>query len=138
MKKSIAVFRHVQNEPLGYFQQIFNEKSISFDYLNLYETNEIPGQINATHLIFLGGPMSVNDENELPWLIQEKELIRQSVKSGQKVLGICLGAQLIASAYEAKVFRFVNETGWKMLNRENDATGIFSSFPGLPASRRDV
>ena len=73
--------------------------------------------------------MSVNDEDEFPWLIQEKELIRRSVETGQKVLGICLGAQLIASAYGAKVFRSVNETGWRILNRENDVLGIFSLFP---------
>ncbi|MCX6700578.1 MAG: type 1 glutamine amidotransferase [Methanomicrobiales archaeon] len=106
-----------------------DEKKIPFEYLNLYETNEIPLIPNTSHLIFLGGPMSVNDENEFPWLIHEKELIRKSVKTGQKVLGICLGAQLIASAYGAKVFPFVNETGWKILTRENDAQGIFSEFP---------
>lgn len=129
MVPRIVVFRHVANEPLGYFETYLNENRIPFEYINLYETNEIPRTINGTHLIFLGGPMSVNDEIELPWLIQEKELIRRSVKKDQKVLGICLGAQLIASAYGAKVFRFVNETGWKMLNRVNDAKGIFSSFP---------
>jgi GMP synthase (glutamine-hydrolysing) len=73
--------------------------------------------------------MSVNDEEKFPWLIREKELIRRSAKTGQKVLGICLGAQLIASAYGAPVFPFVNETGWHMLNRENNAGGIFSCFP---------
>jgi GMP synthase-like glutamine amidotransferase len=73
--------------------------------------------------------MSVNDENEFPWLIQEKELIRKSVKGGQNVLGICLGAQLIASAYGAKVYRYVNETGWSGLHRAPDTRGIFSRFP---------
>jgi GMP synthase (glutamine-hydrolysing) len=125
----IVAFRHVPNEPLGFFETYMDEKKIPFEYLNLYETNEIPSTIYASHIIFLGGPMSVNDENEFPWLIQEKELIRRSVKTGQNVLGICLGAQLIASAYGAKVFPFVNETGWKMLTRENDAPGIFSKFP---------
>jgi GMP synthase (glutamine-hydrolysing) len=125
----IVAFRHVPNEPMGFFETYMNEKKIPFEYLNLYETNEIPSTINASHLIFLGGPMSVNDENEFPWLIQEKELIRRSAKTGQKVLGICLGAQLIASAHGAKVFPCVNETGWKMLTRENDVPGIFSEFP---------
>ena len=125
----IAAFRHVPNEPLGYFETILNEQKIPFEYVNLYETNEIPRNLSATHLIFLGGPMSVNDENEFPWLVQEKELIRRSGKTGRKVLGICLGAQLIASAFGAKVYRFVNETGWRMLDREKDPAGIFSGFP---------
>ena len=67
--------------------------------------------------------------SEFPWLKQEKELIRKSVKAGQKVLGICLGAQLIASAHGRKVYRFVNETGWHPLDRVPDATGAFASFP---------
>jgi GMP synthase-like glutamine amidotransferase len=125
----IVAFRHVPNEPLGYFETILNEQKIPFEYINLYETNEIPPSISASHLVFLGGPMSVNDEDEFPWLLQEKVLIRRSVKMDQKVLGICLGAQLIASSYGTKVFRFVNETGWRMLRREKDATGIFSCFP---------
>ncbi len=126
----IAAFRHEKNEPLGYFGTVFNEHEIPFDYVNLYETNEIPRLPDATHLIFLGGPMSVNDEAEYPWLKEEKELIRRSGKTGRKVLGICLGAQLIASAYGAKVYRFVNETGWYHISREEGAGGIFSRFPG--------
>jgi len=73
--------------------------------------------------------MSVNDEREFPWLKQEKELIRRSVKAGQNVLGICLGAQLIASAHGAKVYRFVNETGWSLISRAQNAEGIISAFP---------
>jgi GMP synthase-like glutamine amidotransferase len=73
--------------------------------------------------------MSVNDEHEFPWLVQEKELIRRSVKKDRKVLGICLGAQLIASAHGSKVYKYVNETGWSKLSRVCDARGIFSLFP---------
>jgi len=73
--------------------------------------------------------MSVNDEDTYPWLKQEKELIRRSLKAGQKVLGVCLGAQLIASAHGARVYPFVQETGWHPLNRATSASGIFSTFP---------
>jgi GMP synthase (glutamine-hydrolysing) len=129
MDPKIAIFQHVQNEPSGYFETIFREKNITFEYIRLYDTNEVPRLRDATHLVFMGGPMSVNDEREFPWLKQEKELIRRSEKAGQKVLGICLGAQLIASAHGAKVYRFVKETGWSPLNRVQDAEGIFSAFP---------
>jgi len=129
MVPRVVAFRHKLNEPLGYLETILAEQKIPFGYVNLCDTNECPRLVNATHLVFLGGPMSVNDEDEFPYLAGEKELIRKSVKSGQKVLGICLGAQLIASAYGAPVFRFVNETGWYQVRRENDATGVFSRFP---------
>jgi GMP synthase-like glutamine amidotransferase len=64
-------------------------------------------------LLVLGGPMSVNDEAELPWLAAEKALLRACVQAGKAVLGICLGAQLIASALGARVYRNpVKEIGW--------------------------
>jgi GMP synthase (glutamine-hydrolysing) len=129
MDLKIAIFQHVPNEPAGYFETVFRQKEIPFEYIRLYETNEVPRRPGSTHLIFLGGPMSVNDEDELSWLAEEKELIRRSVKTGQKIIGICLGAQLIASAHGAKVYRYVNETGWSVLSRIPDAGGIFSRFP---------
>jgi GMP synthase (glutamine-hydrolysing) len=129
MDTKIAIFQHVRNEPSGYFETIFQNRDIPFEYIPLYDTNEVPRTCDASHLVFMGGTMSVNDEEKYPWLTEEKELIRRSVKAGQKVLGICLGAQLIASAHGARVFPFVRETGWQPLKRAPDASGIFSSFP---------
>ncbi|MGD0081323.1 MAG: type 1 glutamine amidotransferase [Methanoregula sp.] len=126
----IAAFRHVPDEPLGYLETVFAGRGIPFAYHDLFETNEVvPG--DATHLIFLGGPMSVNDEHEYPFLKEEKDLIRTSVRRKQKVLGICLGAQLIASAYGAKVYRFVPEIGWRSLRKEDGARGGFEQFPAI-------
>lgn len=129
MDLKIAIFQHIKNEPSGFFETIFREKKIPFEYIRLYETNEIPRLDNPTHMVFMGGTMSVNDEEEFPWLKEEKALIRSSVKARQKVLGICLGAQLIASAHGRKVYRFVNETGWHPLDKVQDAAGAFASFP---------
>jgi len=130
MDLKVAIFQHVANEPSGYFETVFREQNIPFEYVPLHETNEVPRHLHATHLLFMGGPMSVNDEHVYPWLIQEKELIRKSVKNHQNVLGICLGAQLIASAYGAPVYRFVTETGWHPAYRAETAdTGPLSAFP---------
>jgi GMP synthase-like glutamine amidotransferase len=64
-------------------------------------------------LVVMGGPMSANDDNEFPWLTVEKKFIRTVVESGKSVLGICLGAQLIASAMGARVYKNpVKEIGW--------------------------
>ena len=129
MDKKIAIFQHVPNEPSGYFETVFHNRKIPFEYIRLYDTNEVPRIPNASHLVFMGGPMSINDEDKYPWLKQEKELIQQSVKARQKVLGICLGAQLIASAHGARVYPFVQETGWQPLKRITNTSGIFSAFP---------
>ncbi len=124
----VTLFQHVENEPAGLIEIILAEKGIPFEYVRLFETNEIP-QADSSHLIFLGGPMSVNDEKDLPWLVEEKKLIRNSVRKCHQVLGICLGAQLIASAFGAKVYPSVPENGWRRVR--NLGTGPFSGYPAV-------
>ena len=64
-------------------------------------------------LLVMGGPMGVNDETEYPWLDREKAFIRQAVEQGRVILGICLGAQLLASVCGAPVYRHrQKEIGW--------------------------
>jgi GMP synthase (glutamine-hydrolysing) len=108
----IALFQHGSGEAPGYILDLIRESSLTFEIIPLYETGEVPEKTEATHLVFLGGLMSVNDEKECPWLLQEKLLIRKAIHSGIPVLGICLGAQLIASALGKKVFPCREEKGW--------------------------
>jgi GMP synthase (glutamine-hydrolysing) len=124
----IAIFQHTASESAGYFETLFAERGIPYEYLRLFETGEIP-TIDVTHFLFMGGPMSVNDEQELPYIKEEKALIRNAVQQGRPVLGICLGAQLIASAFGARVYPYKQETGWCRLMREPGAEGVFSAFP---------
>ena len=80
-------------------------------------------------LIALGGPMSVNDEAALPWLAAEKQFVRDVVAQDIPVLGVCLGAQLIASALGARVFRgAVKEIGWFSIRGVSTPTSAFR-FP---------
>ncbi len=124
----IAAFQHVANESLGYFESFFTQRNIPFEYNRLHESLELPGT-DGSHLIFLGGPMSVNDEREYPFLKEEKALIRNAVKKGNRIIGICLGAQLVASAFGAKVCSYANETGWHQIRCEQTREGVFSQFP---------
>jgi GMP synthase-like glutamine amidotransferase len=66
-----------------------------------YANDPYPGINEFDMLVIMGGPMSVNDEHVLPWLITEKEFVKSSINAGKFVLGICLGAQLIASVLGA-------------------------------------
>lgn len=125
----IRVFQHTASEPLGYFEEIFSEGEIPYEYVRVWEDEPVNAR-SATHLIFLGGPMSVNDEDTCPWLRKEKELIRWAVKKRVPVLGLCLGAQLIASAHGATVYKYIKETGWHPVHPETGSTGVFAMFPG--------
>jgi GMP synthase-like glutamine amidotransferase len=81
-------------------------------------------------LIVLGGPMSVNDEDTFPWLVAEKQFIRDAVNAGKSVLGICLGAQLIACTLGAKVYtNDIKEIGWFPIEGTSSGDSLTFSFP---------
>jgi len=124
--RNLVVFQHPPEETMGYFETICWEWHLPFDYVRLFETNEVP-DINATHVLIWGGPMSVNDTRTYPYLADEKIWIRSFVKSGIPVLGICLGAQLIANAFGGKVSSCEEEVGWREIRRIG--TGIMKDVP---------
>ncbi|MEN6610673.1 MAG: type 1 glutamine amidotransferase [Methanoregulaceae archaeon] len=125
--RNAVIFQHAGNEPAGIFEEVLARHNVPFKYVKIFETNEVPDLDSASHLIFMGGPMSVNDEQELPWLCNEKALIRESVAKNRPVLGICLGSQLIASAFGGRVYPSVTENGWRIIRRSG--AGLLSGFP---------
>jgi GMP synthase-like glutamine amidotransferase len=108
----VFAFRHIPFEDLGLIRAPLEERGISIEFADLYRPGApLPDVTQAAGLIFMGGPMSANDD--LPYLRQELLLISQAVERRQPVLGVCLGAQLIANALGAKVYRSaVKEIGW--------------------------
>jgi GMP synthase-like glutamine amidotransferase len=105
-------FRHAPDDGLG---RIADSLGGSFEYVDLFrEGAAVPDVRSARGLIFLGGEMSANDD--LPFIRAEIELIGEAVARGVSVLGICLGAQLIARALGARVSRSpVKEIGWRRI-----------------------
>jgi len=108
----VLAFRHVPFEGLGLIEPALESRGIAFDYADLYQdATEFPDTRRYGGLIFLGGPMSANDP--LPYLNAEMRAIERAVAAGTPVLGVCLGAQLIAKALGARVFRnATREIGW--------------------------
>ncbi|WP_202944120.1 type 1 glutamine amidotransferase [Cytophaga hutchinsonii] len=97
-----------------------------------YEDERMPFVELFDTLIVMGGPMSVHDEKKYPWLVQEKQLIKKAIERGKKVIGICLGAQLIAEVLGATVSKNTyREIGWMPVTKTTAAktVGLFSDLP---------
>jgi len=107
------IFQHVPFEGPGSIADWLEERRAQVGRTRFFAEPELPPPGALDLLVVMGGPMSVNDEAEFPWLAEEKRFIREAVASGVPTLGICLGAQLIASALGARVRRNpVKEIGW--------------------------
>ncbi len=124
LSKTITVLRHEAFEHLGYFAEILEERKIPFEYCDLGQ--HIPKQCDA--LIVMGGPQSANDAE----LQSEVKLIERAITAGTPVLGICLGAQLIAKALGARVYKNPElEIGWGGVHFTAAAQGdsVFGTLP---------
>lgn len=105
--------QHVPFEDLGSIRFWLDERGAEVSYTRCFAGDTIPSLAGFDMLIALGGPMSVNDEESLPWLKDEKLAIRDAIARDIPILGVCLGAQLIASALGARVYRNdLKEIGW--------------------------
>jgi GMP synthase (glutamine-hydrolysing) len=108
----VLAFRHVPFEGLGLIEPALESRGVAFDYADLYRDGaELPDAAGYDGLIFLGGPMSANEP--LPYLNSEMRVMERAIAAGIPVLGVCLGAQLIAKTLGAPVYRnATQEIGW--------------------------
>ena len=105
--------QHVPFESPGSILAWLEQHAASVTSTRLFEAHRLPAVDDFDLLVVMGGPMSVNDEGEHPWLITEKRLVRDAIDAGRAVVGVCLGAQVIASAMGCRVYRNAErEIGW--------------------------
>jgi GMP synthase-like glutamine amidotransferase len=135
--KPVLVFRHIECEGPGYLGDFLAARGVPYRVIRIDAGEPVPARLDgAGGLVFMGGPMSVNDP--LPWVAQELALIRQACADGIPVLGHCLGGQLIAKALGAEVgANPVKEIGWHeivctdALQRTNPRGLIPARFEGF-------
>lgn len=125
----IHVFQHVPFEDLGSIRGWLNDRGAEIRYTRFFADDPLPVLEEIDMLIVMGGPMSVNDELDLPWLRAEKQAMRDAIDMEVPVLGLCLGAQLIANALGARVYpNPMKEIGWFPIQGIREAEPTFS-FP---------
>ena len=110
--KPLTIFRHVACEGPGYLDAVLAQHSIPYRLVRIDLNEAVPPDLEATSgLVFMGGPMSVNDP--LPWIRQELRLIEAAQARGMPILGHCLGGQLVSKALGGTVSANpVKEIGW--------------------------
>lgn len=109
----VHCLQHVPFEGLGSIEPWLGKAGCQISTTRWFEASALPQPGQLDLLVVMGGPMSVNDEDAFPWLAQEKRFIRNVIEAGKPILGICLGAQLIAAAAGARVYpNAVKEIGW--------------------------
>lgn len=110
--KPIAIFRHLACEGPGYLEIVLKRYQLPFQLIRIDANDALPSRVDDySALVFMGGPMSVNDD--LPWIDKELRLIRAAQEQKLPLLGHCLGGQLIAKALGAEVAPMgYREIGW--------------------------
>ena len=123
------VLQHVPFEDIGSIAPWLEARGARLSYTRFFDDPTLPDLGDIDFLIAMGGPMSVNDESDLPWLRLEKKFIREAIVRGTALLGICLGAQLIASSLGERVYKNpVEEIGWFPIEATPSAVECFR-FP---------
>jgi len=101
---ALLVLQHIACEPPGVYEDVLVDRGIELERILLDDGDALPAWRGFDAIIAMGGPMSVNDEAELPWLAGEKRLIADAVRAGTPYWGVCLGVQLLASSLGARVY----------------------------------
>lgn len=112
-KLKIHCLQHVPYETPGTIAEWAEERGHRISFTRFFNGGSLPLQEDFDWLIVMGGPMGVHDDKEFQWLVAEKAFIQKAIENGKTIVGVCLGAQLLADALGARVYRNeYKEIGW--------------------------
>ena len=125
-------FQHVPFEGLGNIGTWANRHGHRLSITRFFKQDPLPQMDTIDWLIVMGGPMNIYEEEKYPWLSEEKHFLKNAIDAGKAVIGICLGAQLIADALGSRVYAgSYKEIGWFPVHKKETAgrSSVFIDFP---------
>ncbi len=131
MKKKVLTIRHVEIEHLGFFENILRDLNFAYKYLDTPKGERLKEPLESYQALFvLGGYMGAYEESKYDFLRYEFKLIEEALKRDIPLLGICLGAQMLAKVLGARVYpgERGKEIGWMIVER----VGEHPYFLGFP------
>ena len=126
------VLEHLEWNPATVFTDLLAARGIEVDVAALDRGDRLPDWRSYGLIVAMGGAMSVFEEDKHPWLVHEKQAIREAVQAGMPYFGVCLGSQLLAEALGGRVYRGPDpEIGLHpiVLSEEARRDPVFGGFP---------
>lgn len=109
----VLILKNIAAEGPGTIGEFLAYRGIRHSVVDLSRGEPVPPGAGFDALVMMGGPMSVNDEEIYPYLVRERELVAEFIAADKRVLGVCLGAQIMAKALGAPVYPGAEkEIGW--------------------------
>ena len=130
--KRLLVLQHVEIEGPGLFEQIAKERDLKIEIIRLDKNDNLPQTKEGDLILIMGGPMGVKDigSERYPWLKLERDFVKRELENKRPIIGVCLGAQLLASAAggDVEILKYgsppkaLPEIGWSQLfiNKSNN------------------
>ncbi len=127
----IHILQHVPFENAGFILDWAQAGNFPVSFTRFFRREEVPQQLDFDLLIIMGGPMNLNETIAYPWLVQEKAFLKNCLAAGKKMVGICLGSQILAEMLGSKVFpNKYKEIGWFPVRKDRNAHhALLSLFP---------
>ena len=135
--RKFLILEHEESEGPGIFDSILRAEGLSFERVKLFRGEALPFEKPPAGVLIMGGPMNVYEEAAWPFLREEHHFLQQCLRDRIPLLGICLGAQLIAKAAGARVMKApLREAGWYAV--QLTAAGLGDAVTGCLPERFSV